>query len=308
MRLGILYLIAIGGAAIVELLAPDAPFVHATWWILLLAALVIFAALRIVRRGAGLASMRRRIAILLLLGSGIVAGFAAFTNALFAPEPRSIVAAPGSHVALPEAGATLLFPNLDSANPHVELGRGNAQTPILCRHALYSGALLLRCHQRTVVELSVRSIRGSHLTITQPTGSTFLSPILLMQQRQQIAGLDLPFDSFAVPAMHRLVKAVLFSADEAAQLRGGSATPTLLFAVNDDLNHPLSHGIGLAPVGVTTRVADLVFLARITNFPAIVVLSIPSLPTLGLALLLAVGAMLLYFFGPRSGDDRTEIR
>ena len=61
---------------------------------------------------------------------------------------------------------------------------------------------------RNVVYVEARDPRGNRLTITQPTGTVFLSPVLLMQHRQTIAGMDLPFDSFNVPAARRVVKAV----------------------------------------------------------------------------------------------------
>ena len=75
---------------------------------------------------------------------------------------------------------------------------------------------------------------GNRLTITQPTNGSFLSPVLSMQQTTTIGGLNVRYDTFAVPALRRTVKAVLFTADQAASL-GDQApppgTPAVLFAV-----------------------------------------------------------------------------
>ena len=69
---------------------------------------------------------------------------------------------------------------------------------------------------RTVVAVKAFDARGNHLTITQPQGAVFLSPVLMMQHEQTISGLRVPFDSFNVPAAQRVVKALLFSPAEAA--------------------------------------------------------------------------------------------
>jgi len=68
------------------------------------------------------------------------------------------------------------------------------------------------------VAVSAANGRGERLTVTQPSGAAFLSPVLLMEQTQSIAGMDVRYDSFAVPAVNRLVRAVLFNPQQAAQL------------------------------------------------------------------------------------------
>ena len=308
MRIDVLFCIAVFAAVFAELLAPTAAFVHSTWWILTIAAIVLLGSIRVLRSLRRIPTRRRTTAALAMLAALLVAGAAAFSNALFAPDPRTIAAVPGAQVALPELGATLVFPDLDRVGARVVLARGSATTPISCRHGLYVGATLLRCHERTVVAVAANTLAGAHLTITQPTGSTFLSPVLLMQHTQAIAGFDLPFDSFAVPAVHRVVKVVLFTADQARLLRGGSNHRTVLFAVDDSLGRSLSDSLGLAANGERKRVADLLLQPRIHRFPAIVVLAVPSVPALWLASLLALAALALWLFGGRSGDLRAQVR
>ena len=308
MRIGVVFCILLFAAAIAELAFPDASFIHATWWILAIAALALLGTIRVLRSLRTVPTRRRTVAALLMLAAMLVVGAAGFSNSLFAPDPRTIVAVPGAQVALPELGATLVFPDLDRPGAHVVLERGGERSPISCRHALYRGATLLRCLERTVVAVSADTLAGAHLTITQPTGSTFLSPVLLMQHTQEIAGFNLPFDSFALPAVHRDVKVVLFTAAQAQLLRGGSAHRTVLFAVDDSLGRTLAHSLGLAANGKRTRVADLFLQPRIHRYPAIVVLAVPSQPILGLAVLLALAALGFWLFGGRPGDPRTQVR
>jgi|GEM_PF-1177802 len=308
MKIGVLFCIAVFAAVLAELAFPTAAFVHATWWILLLAAIVLLGSIRILRSLRRLPRRRSRAAALLALAALLVAGAAGFSNSLFAPDPRTIVAVPGARVSLPELGATLVFPDLDRVGGRVVVARGGSTESVSCRHGLYVAATLLRCRERTVVAVSAETLAGVHLTVTQPTGSTFLSPVLLMQHTQEIAGFDLPFDSFAVPAVHRVVKVVLFTAAQAQLLRGGSAHRTVLFAVDDSLGRTLRDSLGLVANGERKRVADLLLQPRIHRYPAIEVLAVPSLPALGLALLAALAALGFWLFGSRAGDPSAQVR
>ncbi len=308
MKIGAAFCIALFAAALAEIAFPDAAFVHATWWILAIAAVALLGSIRVLRSLRAVPTRRRTTAALLMLAAMLVVGAAGFSNSLFAPDPRTIVAVPGAQVALPELGATLVFPDLDRPGASVLLERGGTKASISCRHGLYRDATLLRCFERTVVAVSADTLAGVHLTITQPTGSTFLSPVLLMQHTQEIAGFNLPFDSFALPAVHRDVKVVLFTAAQAQLLRGGSAHRTVLFAVDDSLGRTLAHSLGLAANGQRTRVADLFLQPRIHRYPAIVVLAVPSLPILGLAVLFGLAALGFWFFGGRPGDPSAHVR
>jgi hypothetical protein len=100
-----------------------------------------------------------------------------------------------------------------------------------------------------------------------------------MQQRQNIAGMDLPFDSFSVPAAHRIVKAILFSPQEAAMLHSTvtPGTPAVLFAVDDDEERPLAHAIALARDGQTLRLGGLLLRASVISYPAVEIMAVPSL-------------------------------
>jgi hypothetical protein len=116
-----------------------------------------------------------------------------------------------------------------------------------------------------------------------------------MQQRQTIAGFNVPYDSFAVPAAHRLVRVVLFTPQEAAMMRGlaGGAGPAVLFAVDDENDKPLSHGIDAARSGATIGLAGLALRAVVFDYPAVEIAAVPSLGAVVTGAVLVVGGFML---------------
>ena len=259
-------------AAWTEIALPGRDLYHAGWFNVGLAALaVIF-----------LAGVRKH-NVAIALGGAVVA-LATIANGLFAPDNQTIVGAPGQRVRVGDLGGSLAFP---LAQPGAAPQKVEFLGPPLT-------TFVLRPAGRTVVYVEARDARGNHLTVTQPQGAAFLSPVLLMQQQQQIAGLTLPYDSFAVPAAHRIVKAVLFSPQQAAMLRGiqGLATPAVLFAVDDDSDRPLPHAIALCADGQSVTVGGLSLRANVLDYPAIEVVAVPSLVAVGLGTLFVFGGFI----------------
>ena len=115
-----------------------------------------------------------------------------------------------------------------------------------------------------------------------------------MQQRQTIAGLNVPFDSFAVPAAHRLVKAVLFSAQEADMMRAiqGGSGPAVLFAVDDENDRPLRNAIAAVRTGANVGVGGLLLRAVVFSYPAVDVVAVPSLAAAVAGALLVFGGLI----------------
>jgi hypothetical protein len=264
---------------VVEIVVPDRAIYHAGWYNVAIAALAVWA----------IVSTRR--APLIAFGVGAIA-FACIASGLLGPDTRTVVGAPETSVRVDEAGGTLAFPAAQ-ADPTVLLQRGASAQPIGARR--YTATALLRSVPRTVVAVDVSDARGAHLTITQPTGSAFLSPVLLMQNTQTIAGLDLPFDMFAVPAAHRIVKAVLFSAAQAASVPALAAahSPVVLFDLEDDTGASIPRGIGVAPDGRSITLVGLRLRPRVLEYPAVEVTSIPDLAVVGAGLLaIFIGVLL----------------
>ena len=174
--------------------------------------------------------------------------FAGVASGLLAPDNQTVVGAPGQRVRVESLG-TIAFP-IATGNAEI-VTSVTVERPFhgaleVGERSRFAGNFILHTQLRSVVYVEARDLRENRLTITQPEGTAFLSPVLLMQHHQTIAGMDLPFDSFNVPAARRVVKAVMFTPAQAAMLLHGGARlgePAVLFAVDDENERPLPHGI-----------------------------------------------------------------
>jgi len=271
--------VAVAAAVLLQLLLPNRAIWHQGWYSVALVALVALLAVR-ARHAAVKAAGRARAAVVLLAFGGGAIAFSGVASGLLAPDRQQIVGAPGSDIFVPDLGGSLRFAALHGREPPALVLPGRAPLPIASQR--YIGAFLVKQMMRTVVAVEARDAADAHLTITQPTGSAFSSPVLLMQQTQRISGLDLPFDAFSVPAAHRIVKVVLFSAQQVALMSGisGSPRPVVLFAVDDETDRPLPHAIFLANDRQQVAVGGLRLRATIVRYPAVELTAIPSLPGL----------------------------
>lgn len=275
--------------AIVEIVAPGRAFYHYGWFNVAVMALTVVAILSR-SRGARGAQGRTALAYSLATASAGVIAVAVVANGLFAPDTRSVVGAPGQQIRLDDVGGSLAFPlGGRDATDDVRLLAGGSSYDIGARR--FAGSFLLQSVPRNVVAVDARDARGGRLTITQPTGTAFLSPVLLMQSRETIAGMNLPFDSFAVPAAHRIFKAVLFTPQEASQLRGFSAMPgyAVLLAADDETDQPLRNGIAPVRDGQTASVGGVRIHVDVLAYPSIEIVAIPNpwIVVLGIAGLVA---------------------
>lgn len=296
----------IAALVILEIALPGRAIYHAGWYNVALIALAIgtlFGARRTLRE----ASLRARLAILAIAVGAAICGFAGAANGLLAPDSQTILGAPGQRVRVDDLGGTLAFPlaTASSENSAVVLERpGHAAATIGVRSSDV-GSFILRTVPRDVIYVEARDLRGNHLTVTQPSGRAFLSPVLLMEQRQTIAGMDLPFDSFNVPAQARVVKAVLFSPAQAAMLLHGVAgadQPAVLFAVDDENDRPLPQAIALA-TGAAVRVGGLLLRATVTTYPTVEIVAAPALFVVALGALLVLAGSIALF----AGDHGTNV-
>jgi hypothetical protein len=288
--------LAVTAGVLVELVLPGRGVYHSGWYNVLLAALTIVAvaAGRYVMKGAK--DLRARLAVPAALLGTVALGLAGVANGLFAPDNHGVVGAPGERVRVEELG-TLAFPlaSEDRAQAaavtlerplHVPLAIGESPS--------YSGAFVLRALTRDVVYVEVSDLRGNRLTVTQPNGSVFLSPVLLMAHTQTIAGMDLPFDSFNVPAAQRAVKAVMFTPAQAAVMLHGTAPPgagAVLFAVDDENDRVIPHGIAVSAGGAPVRIDGLLLRGAITSYPEIEVASSPNISVVAIGSLLMLAGL-----------------
>lgn len=284
-------------AVIIELVLPGKTVYHAGWYNVSLAALAIVAILTGRRHLRGKADANLRLPAVVLVTGAAIAGLAGVANGLLAPDDQTFIGAPGQRLRVESLG-TLVFP-LASAET-AAAGAVTLERPLHGAVAIgdapyYAGNFVLRATPRDVVYVEARDPRGNRLTVTQPSGSVFLSPILVMEHRQTIAGMDLPFDTFSVPAAQRVVKAVMFTAAQAAMLlRGGAALgePAVLFAVDDENQRPLANAIALSAGGRPARAGGLMLRGQVMSYPAVEVAATPNVIATAFGALLVLAGVI----------------
>jgi hypothetical protein len=287
-------------AVALEIALPGRDAYHAGWFNIGLLALVTIVAALARSQFAQARSQRARAGVVAIALGVTVAGVAGAASGLLAPDGRSIVGAPGQRVRVDDLAGSLAFPLADAevagsaAVGDVVLERPSRQPLSIGDRGRNTGTFVLRSTLRVVAYVEARDARGGRLTVTQPSGASFLSPVLLMQQRQTIAGFNLPFDSFAVPAAHRIVKAVLFTAQEADVMRAmpPGTGPAVLFAVDDENDRPLPNAIAAVRTGATTAVGGLLLRAVVFSYPGIDIVAVPSLAAAIVGVVLVFGGLI----------------
>jgi hypothetical protein len=263
------------------------------------------------------ARSRRALLGISLLGALIVVADG-LASGLLGPDTERIARAPGTVAPLPNIGAAAFF---SSATPQ-SLARGNAVITIRRRNHLdiivaagarkFLGAVLLTADAMPVAYLEAFDDDGNHLTVTQPTGTAFLSPFLLFRTRQDIAGEAHPIDGFALPGGNRTVKAVYFTPDDVARLHvavppSAAGQPAILYDVFDAAsNHSL--GIGVAASGVQTEIGGVRLVATLGTYPQLVIASAPHPYVLILGLFLIVVGLAGSSLQPDDGAMRESKR
>lgn len=279
-------------AVCIELIRPGEPAYHRGWYNVGLAAVLIVAVVSARGVFARAKLARVRFAAVAVAAGTLALGLAGVANGLFAPDNRNVIGAPGQRVRV-EALGTLFFPLINGDATRVTLERSLHAPAAIGARRWNAGSFVLRTLPRSVVSVEARDLRGNRLTVTQPQGAVFLSPVLLMQQHQTIAGIDVPFDSFNVPSAGRVVKAVLFNSQQAAAfLHDPSiAAGAVLFAVDDENDRPLPHAIAMSADGRDVRAANLRLRGEIVSYPQVEVVATPSLVAVVLGVLLVFGGL-----------------
>ncbi|HYW53229.1 MAG TPA: hypothetical protein VE826_04615 [Dongiaceae bacterium] len=292
---------ALAVAAIVIALAaaqdlyPRTPLYH-TWQYALALAIgltVTLAYANGARRGNDGTAGKR---LLLAMAGAVVAGLAGLASGLLGPDTATVAGTPETVVPIPALAAAAFFGSADADT----IARGSAGVIVRRKTAgeialapsarRILGESLLYLEPQPAAYVDAYDERGAHLTVTQPTNTAFLSPVLLFRQRQRIGALDVPFDTFATPALHRVVRALYFTPRDLAQFNranAGSKEPALVLTAADDAGKPL--GITLASSGSDVSIAGMRVRATVGTYPALAVASAPP----AWALLLGVALFVL---------------
>ncbi len=275
--------IAVALAAIVLGVAQDVlpgkAFYH-TWQyaaLLAIAMLVIASYAWSARSGAdGIAGKRTALAI---VGALVVAG-SALTAGLIGPDTQVVSGSPGTVVPIIDLRAAAFFGQADPAT----IARGDATVVLRAKDApqidipahgyRYLGTSIVYLETKPAAFISASDLRGNHLTVTQPTNTMFLSPVLLFPSTQPIKDKVFPLDTFALPALHRVARVLYFSADDAATFNHlGSRQPALVVSVNDDSGQTV--GLTIVPSNREITVGGFRLTATLGAYPRVVVASAP---------------------------------
>lgn len=264
-------------------LLPATPLYH-TWQYALalsIALIVVLAYANAARRGEdGVAGKR----LLVAMAGAAVVLVAGLASGLLGPDTAAVIGTPGTVTPIPALGAAAFFaptaPDaLGRGTSGITLRRRNAPEIVLAPSSRrVAGDALLYLDPRPAAYVEAFDERGRHLTVTQPTNASFLSPVLLFRQRQRIGAFDVPFDTFATPARGRIVRALYFTPQELAQfahaaVRLKAGEPALVLTASDDAGKPL--GITIAESGQAVDLAGLRVRATLGAYPALAVAAAP---------------------------------
>jgi hypothetical protein len=259
--------------------------------ILAIAILVLLANLSSALRGA--ASDKR---FALALAGSIAVAVAGLLSGLIGPDTVTVVGTPGTVTPVMDLNAAAFFPAADAqtlvrGDATVILRRRGADAVVIGSHPQPLGLSVAFTQPRPAAYVVVHDASGSRLTVTQPNNPAFLSPVMLFRQKQEIHGQTLPLDTFAVPAAHRTIHILYFSAAALAAIQqsGGSQQPGAILSVSNDTGTPQGH-IAMVTSGNSATIGDITIGLTLGLYPVLQVASAPQpLVVLGGIVLFAAG-------------------
>jgi hypothetical protein len=242
--------------------------------------------------------------IALGLAGALTVAVGGLLSGLIGPDTITVNGSPGSVTPVPDLAAAAFF---SPADPQT-IARGDATVSLRRKGAdaiavpaggrVFLGTSVVYLTSRPAAYIVAHDARGNRLTVTQPTNPTFLSPVLLFPQSQPLKDKSYPLDTFATPGIHRIARALFFSADDAQTFNHlGSRQPALVLSVDDD--NGKSVGLSIVPSGRDVAVGDLHVAATLGTFPQLVVASAPHPAALIIGLLVFIGGVGGSFVGPR---------
>ncbi len=218
--------------------------------------------------------------IALAMVGAVAVGVAGLLSGLIGPDTVTVIGTPGTVTPIPDLGVAAFFAPADPAS----LARGDATVTLRRRgdepldvgtRPLPLGLSVLFTSLRPAAYVVARDLQGDRLTVTQPNNASFLSPVVLFRQSQPIRDKTFPMDTIAVPAVHRIVRVLYFSAaDLAAFQHGLPGGDGAVLSVADDAGN--ERGLTIAASGRETTVGGLRLTITLGRYPVLQVASAPQ--------------------------------
>ncbi len=277
----LLALIAIG-LTVAQVLSPAHDWYHSWQYIALLTlAIIVMAGYAWSARGGADGAAGRRFALAMV--GAIATAIAGLLSGLIGPDTVTVVGTPGTVTPVPDLGVAAFFAAADPAS----LARGDASITLRRRgegpvdvgtQPTLVGLSVLFTQPRPAAYVVARNAHGDRLTVTQPNNPSFLSPVMLFRQQQQIRDKTFPMDTFATPAAQRIARILYFSAKDLAAFRHGLAgaanQPGAVLSLADDAGN--TRGLTIAASGMPVTVGGINLTITLGTYPVLVIASAPQ--------------------------------
>jgi hypothetical protein len=232
---------------------------------------------------------------LALVGALVVAG-GGLASGLLGPDTVTVRGTPGTVTPVPDLRVAAFFGQTDAAgiaagSAVVTLrSRTAAQIDVGPGHNVYGSMSIEYLTPGPAAFVDAHDAHGNHLTVTQPQGAAFLSPILLFPGLQPIHGKSYPIDTFAIPAFGNYVRALYFSAADAKLFpHPGVTGPFVLFQMTADNGSEL--GMAVAESAHPVSLGNVRLQATIGTYPQLSIASAPPLAASGIGLAVFVAGL-----------------
>ena len=255
----------------------------------------------------------------LALAGAIAVGVAGLLSGLIGPDTITVVGTPGTVTPVMDLSAAAFFPTADAqsltgGDATVILRRRGAEAVTIGSHPQPLGLSVVFTQMQPAAYIVVRDANGNRLTVTQPNNPAFLSPVMLFRQKQEIHAQTLPLDTFAVPAAHRTVHILYFSAAALSAMQqnpAGAGQAGAILSVSDEGGTPQGH-IAMVTSGNSATIGGITITVTLGTYPVLQVASAPQPFVVLGGILVFAGALLWSAFGGRDlvdvgGDPSTSL-
>lgn len=252
--------------------------------------------------------------VALALAGAIAVAIAGLLSGLIGPDTVTVVGTPGTVTPVAELGAAAFFAPADPQT----IPRGDATVTLRSRNAgpveigprpVPVGLSVAFTQSRPAAYVVVRNDHGDRLTITQPNNPSFLSPVILFRQSQQIHDRAFPLDTFAVPGAGRIVRILYFGPADLAAFQRDSAAPAptgpgAILSATDDAG--AQRGITMAQSGTEAAIGGLHVTVTLGSYPVLEVASAPQPYVVVGGLVVFLGALAWWLIGSRATVPAAE--